>query len=149
MTDLTIQVTTVHSIANRSMYRTSHHVHGVSDTDSGYGLRNPTYNEVMEFIASDSTDKNQYCEENYTCADFAADLKSKALEAGYNCGYVVIEFPDTGHTIVCFNTTDRGLIFIEPQEDEIVTLTIGQPYWDRTEHQVTYDDTVVRFTIVW
>ena len=37
------------------------------------------------------------------------------------------------------------IIFIEPQDDRIVTLTIGQPYWDKTIYAPPeYDDTVVR-----
>ena len=124
---------------------------GVEDgVGRGYNIRDPTYQEVLTFIASDQTDKNQYNEENYTCANFAADFKNHAFEAGYRCGYVLIEFPDAAHSINCFNTTDKGLIFIEPQDDNIVSLTIGQPYWNRTIYESpTYNDTIVRYTIVW
>jgi len=122
---------------------------GVIDgAGTGYNIRDPTYQEMLNFIALDSTDENEYSE-NYTCFHFTADVKNHAFQAGYKCGFVYIEFPDSAHAIVCFNTTDQGLIFIEPQSDEIVTLTIGQPYWDRTEYSPTYNDTVISFTIIW
>lgn len=124
---------------------------GVEDgAGRGYTIRDPTYEEVTQFITSDQTDKNEYNKENYTCANFAADIKNNAFTIGYRCGYVGIEFPDSAHAIVCFDTIDHGLIFIEPQDDEIVTLEIGQPYWDRTKYpEPTYDDTIIRFLIVW
>jgi hypothetical protein len=90
-----------------------------------YNLRDPTYQEALQFICSDQTDKNQY-DKSYTCVNFANDFIHNALNEGYRCGYVIIEFPETRHAIVCFNTSDKGLIFIEPQNDELVTLTTEQ-----------------------
>jgi hypothetical protein len=122
---------------------------GVIDgVGTGYNIRDPTYREMLDFIASDRTDENEYSE-NYTCFHFTRDVKSHAFNEGYRCGFVYVEFPNSAHAIVCFNTTDYGLIFIEPQSDEIVTLTIGQPYWDRTKYQPDYNDTIISFTIIW
>jgi len=90
-----------------------------------YNLRDPTYQEALQFICSDQTDKNQY-DKSYTCVNFANDFINNALNKGYRCGYVITEFPETRHAIVCFNTSDKGLIFIEPQNDELVTLTTEQ-----------------------
>lgn len=116
----------------------------------GYTIRDPTYQEALQFINDDRTDANQYDDETYTCANFAADFKNNAFDVGYRCGYVGIEFPIYAHAIVCFNTIDKGLIFIEPQDDEIVSVRIGYTYWDRTIYEPpTYDDTVVRYMIVW
>lgn len=117
-------------------------------------LRDPTYQEALQFIESDQTDKNLYKEGGYTCSDFATDFKNNAWKAGYRCGYVLVFGPDWNHALNCFNTTDHGLVFIEPQEDEMVTLTIGQPYWDRTKYASpydhgTYNDTVTSFLINW
>ena len=123
---------------------------GVIDgAGTGYNIRNPTYKEALEFIAQDQTDKNQYNQNSYNCFYFTADVKGNAFKSGIKCGFVSIEFPVFAHAIVCFNTTDRGLIFIEPQDDCIVTLIIGQPYWDRSKYVALYNDTIVRFVIIW
>lgn len=126
------------------------YIQGIADgAGRGYNIRDPSYKEALQFISSDQTDENRYAEEEYTCVNFAADFKNNAFEAEYRCGFVYIEFLESAHAIVCFNTTDRGLIYIEPQDDELVTLNIGQPYFDRTKYQVIFDDTVIRFMIVW
>jgi len=104
-----------------------------------YNIRDPTYQEALQFICSDQTDKNQY-NQSYTCINFANDFVNGALNEGYRCGYVIIEFAETSHAIVCFNTSDKGLIFIEPQNDKLVTLTTEQPY---------LDGVVLRFSITW
>lgn len=126
------------------------YIKGVSDVvGRGYTIRDPTYKEVMEFIAMDQTNKNEYVQGKYECVDFAADVKNNAFNKGYRCGLVLIYFPEGGHAIVCFNTIDRGLIFIEPQDDSVVELKIGQLFFDRSKYVINFNDTVVRFIIVW
>jgi hypothetical protein len=97
-------------------------------TESGYYLRDPAYDEAIAFINSDKTDENEYHSPDYVCYDFTADFNSNAFQMGYRCGFVYIEFSDSAHAIACFNTTDSGLIYVEPQTDEIVTIAIGQQY---------------------
>jgi chaperonin cofactor prefoldin len=96
-------------------------------TENGYYVRDPTYSEAIAFISSDKTDENEYSDD-YVCYDFTADFSYNAFQGGYRCGFVYIEFSDSAHAIACFNTTDRGLIYVEPQNDKIVTLTVGQQY---------------------
>ena len=126
------------------------YIQGVTDgAGRGYNIRDPTYQEALQFIALDQTNKNEYSE-TYTCFHFTADFEKNAFEARYRCGFVYIEFPDGAHAIVCFNTTDHGLIFIEPQDDKIVTVNIGYPYWDRAIYEPPdYNDTVVSLMIIW
>jgi len=122
----------------------------VDGAGRGYTVRDPTYREAIAFIRLDVTDKNEYVEDKYVCTNFAADVKNNAFKNGYRCGFVSIRFPEgLGHAIVCFNTTDRGLIFIEPQTDEIVTVAIGETYWDRSKYRVPYNDTVISYIIIW
>lgn len=126
------------------------YVQGVTDgAGRGFNIRDPTYQEALQFIASDQTDKNAYNEKTYNCHDFTADFKNNAFSAGFRCGYVYIEFREGAHAIASFDTINHGLIFIEPQDDEIITLTVGQQYWDRNKYIPIYDDTIVRFTIIW
>jgi len=127
------------------------YVKGIIDgVGRGYNVRDPAYQEMLSFIASDKTDKNQYVVGSYVCWNFVADVKNNAFKSGYKCGDVYIEFPNSAHGIVCFNTTDRNLIFIEPQHDKIVTLTVGQSYSRSNGFEPTsYNDTLVRYSIVW
>jgi hypothetical protein len=114
-----------------------------------YNISDPTYQQTISFIATDKTNENEYSE-NYTCWNFVADVNNNAFRVGYRCGFVYIEFPTSAHAIVCFNTTDLGMIFIEPQDDNVMTLTVGQPYWDRARYvSPSYNDTIVRFGIIW
>jgi len=116
------------------------YVQGVEDgAGSGWYIRDPTYDEAIAFINSDKTDENEYTPD-YVCYDFTADFDSSAFQMGYRCGFVYIEFTDSAHAIVCFNTTDMGRIYVEPQNDKIVTIAIGQTY---------LGDTIVDLGIIW
>ena len=104
------------------------YVEGVEDvTENGWYLQDPTYAEAIAFINSDKTDENEYTDD-YVCYDYTSYFDYNAADAGYRCGFVYIEYTDSAHAIACFNTTDRGIIYVEPQNDEIVTIAIGQPY---------------------
>jgi predicted nuclease with TOPRIM domain len=107
--------------------------------ETGYYSMDPTYNETIAFIESDDTDQNDYTSD-YVCYDFTADLISNAAQLGYRCGFVYIEFSTSAHAIACFDTIDAGLIFIEPQNDEIVDIAVGQPYLGHT---------IVKMGIIW
>ena len=126
------------------------YIQGVEEgVGRGFNIRDPTYDEAIAFIAWDETNENEYSE-NYTCHHFTADFKNNAFQAGYRCGYVAIDHPDSAHAIVCFNTTDYGVIFVEPQYDDSVNVTIGHSYSDINGYQLPdYDDTIVSFTIIW
>ena len=123
---------------------------GVEDgAGRGYTIRDPTFQEALNFIRMDKTDRNKYSE-NYTCINFAADVKNNAFKAGYKCGLVYIRFPETAHTIVAFNTTDEGIVFIEPQFDDIVILEIGKSYSKLNGYrEPPYDDTIMYYIIIW
>jgi hypothetical protein len=123
----------------------------IAGIGTGYDLRDPTYSEMKRFLKLDDTDKNAYIEGSYTCTDYAAALNNNAEQAGYNAAYAYIEYSDgTGHSIDAFQTVDKGLIFIEPQYDEEVQVTIGSSYSEQNGYQPSdHDDTVVRYVLVW
>ncbi len=117
---------------------------------SGSHPRNPTYSEAIQFIASDNTDNHLYATGNYTCANFADDFQTNALRAGYNCGYVTVFFPDGGgHALNCFNTTDRGIVYVEPQTDEVVTLNVGEVYAGSAWNLQVENATIAGFSTRW
>ena len=122
----------------------------------GYVLEDPTYQEVKAFIAADRTDMNQYVSGSYISTDFAIDTKTHAMQQKIRCAYINIRYiGNTGsHSIVAFNTTDRGIVYFEPQSDEEVNLRIGWHYWTQcvittVHYTTTFDDTVERFNVIW
>lgn len=123
---------------------------GIIESGEGHYTRNPSYIEVSKFIAVDKTDREHYYDEEFNCYDFSATVKKNAFELGYQCYIVFIEFgySDYAHSIIAFNTTNKGWIFIEPQDDMIVNIELGKPYWDRSYYLVDYDDTITSIDIV-
>ena len=123
----------------------------------GYTIKDPTYNEMMLFLKTDDTDKAEYIKDEYVCTGFATDLCNNAEEKGIRCAYVSIKFPEgTGHTIVAFNTIDKGLIYIEPQHDDLVRVEIGKPFHECVVpkpgylyEKPDYDDTIEEVLIAW
>lgn len=74
----------------------------------------PTYDQAIEFIRADRTDRNKYIPNKYICGDFAMDVQHNAEVAGYNCAWVYVEFKDgRSHACNAFNTIDRGLVFVD------------------------------------
>ena len=122
----------------------------------GYTIKDPAYKQLMSFIKEDKTDKEQYIEDEYVCENFAMDVCNNAEKEGIRCAYVIIHYPEGGHTIVAFNTIDKGLIYIEPQSDELVNPRIGKHYYKcvvpkpgyRYE-KPDYDDTIEKILVIW
>jgi hypothetical protein len=100
----------------------------VDGVGQGYNLRNPTYVEVIIFLEEDKTDALPYIEDKFVCHHYAKTFKNHAFEKGYFCFYVNVYLEGGLHTIVAFNTTDRGMVFIEPQSDDIIELKVGEHY---------------------
>jgi hypothetical protein len=126
-------------------------------TGYGYVLMDPGYQEMQDFLAQDMTSEREYVEGEYVCVDFAADVKANAARQGIRCAYVVIEYRgETGHAIIAFDTTDEGMVFIEPQFDWEVEPEIGERYYQcvtpPSGYYMTkppYDDTITRIVVIW
>jgi len=111
---------------------------------------------MMNFIKQDKTDRMQYVEDEYVCQDFAAEVCNNAEEKGIRCAYIIINYPDGGHAIVAFDTIDRGLIYVEPQHDELVKPVIGEHYYQCVTpmsgyyyEEPDYDDTIEKILVIW
>lgn len=87
---------------------------------------NPTYNEVSTFIEIDDLDDYLH-DDWFDCDEYSFSLIDAARNKKMRAGFVILyqtadEYDDTiAHAIVVFNTTDKGLIFVEPQLDDIFT----------------------------
>jgi hypothetical protein len=76
---------------------------------------NPTYEELLIFLKSDQTDQIPYDYNSFVCADFAILLHNNAESNGIKTGVVSIDFNygGDGHALNVFNTTDKGMVFID------------------------------------
>jgi hypothetical protein len=88
---------------------------------------------VISFLSWDTTDLHPYqdgivdnngvlIQAPYNCGDFSANLVKSARQQGIDAQMVGILFKHAvGHAIVAFKTTDAGIIYVEPQSDNIYT----------------------------
>ena len=92
----------------------------------------PSYSDVLAFVEEDDTDKQRYIGDNYTfiCTDFADRFIGNFLKKGFFSCEAIIYLPEnSSHSLVAINTTDKGLIFIEPQKDKVITsMRVGDNY---------------------
>jgi hypothetical protein len=103
---------------------------------------NPSWSELEAFLLTDDTDEQRYDFDTFVCADFAERLHNNAEQAGIKAAYVTVQlgpssyFPSYGgHALNAFETTDRGLLFIDctsgnygGNADKIVDLEVGRDY---------------------
>lgn len=92
---------------------------------------NPSWDELITFIRSDTTDSKPYIETfywSYVCADYARDVHNNAEAAGIRAAWVGIDFEEgVGHALNAFDTTDKGLVFIDCTGwDTIAYVKIGE-----------------------
>lgn len=104
-------------------------------------LRDPTYQEMKNFLIYDLTDLNEFSEgvffslfSYYDCSNFAKDVKVNAIKKGIRCACVSVRFKErgSGHVVIAFNTIDKGVIFIEPQTDEEIKIAVGVEHFGKT-----------------
>ena len=121
-----------------------------------YDLHNPTYSEVTSFLAKDKTNSNTYSLSSYTCAYFSKDVNNNAESKGIRCAYVELSFPGIGHAIVAFETTDKGLVYFEPQYDARANIELGKKFYTCLANRPgyrwvapSYDDTIEDIVQFW
>jgi hypothetical protein len=124
---------------------------GVEDgVGHGYTLRDPTYAEAVAFLSLDATDQNTYIEDIYVCSHFARDVCNNAEAAGWRCAFVLLDFHTMGHSLIAFDTVDRGLVYFEPQFDDEVMVIIGRSYSQLNNYlQPPHADTILDVLIIW
>ncbi|GAI84770.1 unnamed protein product, partial [marine sediment metagenome] len=113
-------------------------------------LKNPSWEELKTFLYNDTTDQLEYVFPTFVCEDFARTLQENAKEAGWRCASVSVKlegYPDwydygipsnTEHACNAFETTDKGLVYIDctrpalsgfsGSADKLVNVEIGKEY---------------------
>lgn len=118
------QVASSSSIQLPGSASTPHTLNTVTPT-----YRTITWKELYTFVTDDPTNLNQYIPGKYECVNFALDLTANAHKQNINAWIVTVDFgpSQTGHAFVAFPTTDKGIVYIEPQTDDVYkTIEVGK-----------------------
>ncbi|TES84451.1 MAG: hypothetical protein E3J92_01280 [Dehalococcoidia bacterium] len=119
-------------------------------TGHGYCLADPTYAEAVDFLRRDRTDWNRYKDDSYVCSHFSRDVCNNAEAEGWRCAFVELRYSDLGHSIIAFDTIDRGLVYFEPQFDDEVRVELGRRYSQLNDYVIPYWDDVIRdILVIW
>jgi len=120
-------------------------------------LKNPSYEELKEFLDKDQIDANEYDSKTYDDLDYARDLKANAEKQGIRVALVLLEFEmkkmRLRFCLNAFETTDKGLIFISPQTDHEDKVAVGINFFSDNGYvppdPEKWNETIRRVTIVW
>ncbi len=76
---------------------------------------NPTWSELISFLAADRTENNDYVVDVYDCSQFSRDLHNNAEAAGIRTAEVQVWFKNetAGHALNAFITNDYGLVYVD------------------------------------
>lgn len=118
-------------------------------TGHGYCLKDPTYAEAVAFLSSDRTDRNRYDDDYYVCSHFCRDVCNNAEAEGLRCAFVELRYSGSGHSIVAFDTIDKGLVYFEPQFDDEVRVEIGRSYSQLNGYAASFDDVIRDVLVIW
>jgi myosin heavy subunit len=93
---------------------------------------NPTWKELISFLAKDQTEKHEYIISVYDCSQFSRDVHNNAEAAGIRAAEVQVWFKneDTGHALNAFITTDYGLVYVDCTEapDKIARVKLAKEF---------------------
>ncbi|MFC1971458.1 hypothetical protein ACFLV0_06010 [Chloroflexota bacterium] len=98
---------------------------------------NPTYAELVAFIKEDTSDSKIYSRVEHLCADFAEEVHNNAEAEGIRAAWVSIDIEgeEDGHAVNAFQTTDRGLVYVDCTGKDVLDSTllrIGEPTYAPT-----------------
>jgi hypothetical protein len=100
----------------------------VTSDNQTFTLKNPSFQEMKNFILKDPASRKQFVLNKYECRHFATEVVNNAEVAGLRAGFALLGYERGQHAVVAFETIDRGLIFIEPQTDVAIDVRVGGIY---------------------
>jgi len=154
-TTITSVRTTTATMTSEATITTTTTAPGGTTTITTTSLSNPSWSQLLDFLKADKTDEMPYIYPTFVCDNFASILQSNAKNAGWRCAKVRLDMidmigrtdpydlgipPNAGHSCNAFETTDRGLVYIDCtgiplgfygplNNDKIVThIDIGEEY---------------------
>lgn len=103
----------------------------------------PTWLELKDFLLSDKTDQQPYIEYSYECASYAEEVHNHSEARGIRAAFVAVFFlnDNEGHALNAFQTTDKGLVYINCQGYDTVAYIEDQKEYGLIEiEQAEYFD---------
>jgi hypothetical protein len=89
---------------------------------TGCSLRDPSYSQMKDMLKGVIPNEGN-------CCDYSKNVQDYSIQNGYQCYIVVMNWKNKdGHVCVAFNTTDKGWIYIEPQNRAEVKVELGESY---------------------
>jgi len=92
---------------------------------------NPTWNQLLTFVAQDKTDQHIYNLRTFNCVNYATTVYNDAEALGIEAATVTINLKNStvGHAVNAFITSDYGLVFVDcTQSDKISRVEAGKLY---------------------
>ncbi|MBN2463043.1 MAG: zinc ribbon domain-containing protein [Dehalococcoidia bacterium] len=87
-------------------------IHLVNNPDA----RDVSFAELKTFLLQDDTDEEPYVSGVRTCGNFAEKLHNNAENSEIRAAFVALHFsdePESPHALNAFQTTDRGLVYVD------------------------------------
>ena len=109
-----------------------------------------SWDDLNLFLARDHTNWHTYDSESYTCVNYAMDLSRNAKMQNIHAWIVGVEFEnsDSGHAFVAFDTSDKGVVWIEPQSDYAYSaVKVGKPLCLQVDEYQCWEDGIVTHII--
>ena len=106
----------------------------IKNLKNGSTYYKPSLSSVNEFLKENDVDEREYKDEDYTCVDYTFDLMEAGKKEGFETGFVYIylysDNSNSAHSIAYFNTSDEGVVYVEPQTDTMLyELPKDEYYW--------------------
>jgi len=92
---------------------------------------NPTWNQLITFIAQDKTDLNPYNIHSFNCVNYATTVYNNAEASNIEAATVTLNLSNSvaGHAVNAFITSDYGLVYVDcTGGDSISRVEVGKVY---------------------
>jgi hypothetical protein len=104
-----------------------------------------SYDEVVKFLKEDKTSDSKYSSD-FDCVSYSKEVRDNAIKRGMKCAIVVFDLSGTkniSHAINAFETTDRGIVYFDPQTDgERFDIRVGGAYKLSEVYKITKVDII-------
>jgi myosin heavy subunit len=99
-------------------------------TDNSQAV-NPTWNQMITFVAQDKTDQHPYDIKSFNCVNYATIVYNNAERLNIETATVTLNLRNSsvGHAVNAFITSDYGLVYVDCIEhDTIARIEAGKVY---------------------